>query len=55
MGGVITNLFLLLIRTLFQVVLNFILGLFASDNIVLGIWGVFIVQKLCIVLNTKIA
>ena len=46
MGEFIPKLLVVLLQTLFQMVLNAILGIFASDNILLEMWGSLIVQKL---------
>ena len=53
MGEFIPNLFFVFLRMLFQMVLNAILGIFASDHILLEIRGSFIVEKICNLHNSK--
>ena len=45
MGDFIPNLLIVLIQMIFQVVLNVILGIFASDHILLEMRGFLIVKK----------
>ena len=54
MGDFIDKIFLALLQKLFRMVLNVILGLFASDHILLEVWGSLIVKKNCILLKSKI-
>ena len=51
MGDVIPNLLIVLIQMLFQAVLNAILGIFASNHIVLEMRGFLIVEKTAYSLN----
>ena len=55
MGRFIPILLLVLLRKILQMVLNLILGIFASDQILLEMWGSLLVQKLCAFLNSNIA
>ena len=45
MWDFIDKIFLALLQKLFRMVLNVILGLFASDHILLEVWGSLIVKK----------
>ena len=54
MGGFIPNIFKDVLNTQFHMVINDILGVFASDKIILEIRGSLIVQKVCIFLNSNI-
>ena len=55
MGGFTPNIFLTSIKRLFQMVINAIIGMFSSDHILLEMQGLLILQKICILLNSKIA
>ena len=55
MGVFIPNLLILLLRTIFDMFINFILGLFSSGDILLEMWGLLIVKIICVLFNAKSA